>query len=261
MISTATTLREHLPVSEEFSNWETTFYIRHTLRNVPFHDVSLVDRFIEVAGHSFRYAARICAFVHSSLGLTPRNDLDTRSTISPIRINPLYVIEQIVHHTLSSLDPGIMAQLTKDSEFDMVMRAENNWRQFCEMHRLIAHVCFRTMNDSLQFNMCSIPCSYLPNDDPQIEQLIQNAQAEKRINPTLIYACSQWAYHAFFVLPDFMALVRDFLQNHALHWIETLSLAGKDASYSLHLLSESSVSGFDRRLRQLTDSLCCFLDS
>ena len=87
--------------------------------------------------------------------------------------------------------------------------------------RVMALACFRTMNAGLQFNICRIETSYLPNDEldlaPRIKEAIPNY---------LSYSCLFGAEHlqasAFDV--EILHEVRAFMYTRLLFWLEVLSL-------------------------------------
>ena len=91
------------------------------------------------------------------------------------------------------------------------------------IHNDLAFASLELMKDSLQFNICRLPTSYLPNSE--IRDLAE--RLKKYISPELSYSCRFWTDHlrlAQFNLPLADA-VRDFFNDEwLLFWLEVLSL-------------------------------------
>ena len=91
-------------------------------------------------------------------------------------------------------------------------------------HRLLADACFRCMKDGLRFNIASIPSSYvLDVDNPMLADAVK-----ENIHPVLEYSCRHWSYHvsaAASIIPDGLHdSISEFLELHALLWIEAMNL-------------------------------------
>lgn len=95
-----------------------------------------------------------------------------------------------------------------------------------EAHELMALACFRVMETSLQFNICHIPTSFLPNlKIPNIEGLLQ-----QYISLSLSYASRNWAFHVS-KMPDAVVALGSlilFFQENFLKWLEVMSLTQTD---------------------------------
>ena len=91
------------------------------------------------------------------------------------------------------------------------------------IHNDLAFASLELMKDDLQFNICRLPTSYIPNSE--IHDLAE--RVKKYISPELSYSCRFWTDHlrlAQFNLPLADA-VRDFFNNEwLLFWLEVLSL-------------------------------------
>ncbi|GAB1524865.1 hypothetical protein RhiTH_008021 [Rhizoctonia solani] len=86
----------------------------------------------------------------------------------------------------------------------------------------LAERCFRTMEQQLQFNICHLPSSCVPNRDvPDLQDRIQ-----RNVSPALSYACQHWADHlACSPHSDILRiLLREFLTKRLLFWLEVLSV-------------------------------------
>ena len=95
-----------------------------------------------------------------------------------------------------------------------------------EQNRSLSLACLQLMNDKtvgLKFNICGLETSYLPNDS--VHDL--EARIKTHIPNYLLYACRFWTAHiqgSPEESPDLCRLLRYFLHNCLLHWLEVLSL-------------------------------------
>jgi hypothetical protein len=85
--------------------------------------------------------------------------------------------------------------------------------------------------DGLQFNICKLPTSYLPNNKILgLEKMIL-----KNISPVLSYCCHYWAQHLNTLgleASNHFDAVSQFLNEKFLYWLEVLSLlSGLNAAY------------------------------
>jgi hypothetical protein len=91
------------------------------------------------------------------------------------------------------------------------------------IHNDLAFSSLGVMKDSLQFNICRLPTSYLPNSE--IHDLAD--RVKKYISPELSYSCRFWTDHlrlTKFNLPLAEAVRGFFNDEWLLFWIEVLSL-------------------------------------
>jgi len=111
---------------------------------------------------------------------------------------------------------------------------------FCDApahHGVLARRCFCVMQESLHFNMCNLPSSYM--FDSEVPGL--NADIDKTFSPTLRYVSRHWARHllsAVTVENDTDSLLcglKDFLCNKLLFWIEAMNLIGAKSECSSSL--------------------------
>lgn len=223
-------------IFQRFSRWEIALFIRHCLREVLPHDQSYIDRLIELAGPSLMDAVFACTLVTSG----PETPIASRFTHHP---HPVPIVEE-TFQLLKKAEARAVAQSKDNSKSDDKTITVGNFPDLSELHRRIALVCLRIMNESLHFNMCSIPSSYLRTDNTEAHQLFREAQRNGRITPALLYACSHWTSHAGAVTSDqeLTELVISFLEEHALHWLELMILSGQDPQSILVHLHELRVS-------------------
>ena len=92
-------------------------------------------------------------------------------------------------------------------------------------HQLLADACFRCMKDGLRFNIADIPSSFvLDVDNPMLADAVK-----ENIPSALKYACRNWSYHvsaSASIISGLHGSISNFLQLHALFWIEAMNLPG-----------------------------------
>ena len=91
-------------------------------------------------------------------------------------------------------------------------------------HLNLALNCLKLMNDSLCFNLLSLP-SYALNSE--VEDL--RGRIDGAISKALSYACKSWCNHLAEVREDFPVIIptlQRFLQERFLGWLEVLSVTG-----------------------------------
>ena len=102
---------------------------------------------------------------------------------------------------------------------------------FCDApahHGFFARQCFCIMQESLHFNICNLPSSYI--FDCEVPGL--NVSIDKALTPTLRYVSRHWARHLLRAVPpkndtdDLFCGLKDFLSNRLLFWIESMNLIG-----------------------------------
>ena len=103
-------------------------------------------------------------------------------------------------------------------------------------HLKLAINCFKIMNDSLEQNLLSLPNYALNSEVEDLEARIDNY-----ISTALKYACKAWHNHLTEIRGDITAIVpilRSFLQEKFLAWLEVLSVIGaaEDAVIALEKL-------------------------
>ncbi|KAH7176198.1 hypothetical protein EDB81DRAFT_850169, partial [Dactylonectria macrodidyma] len=97
------------------------------------------------------------------------------------------------------------------------------WVDENSVHRNLRKQCLRIMDDGLRENICGIP----------FPGMRRSAVDSKRINECLSlelqYACLYWVHHRTAIDPELNNIqeVYDFLTEHFLHWLETMSLMGR----------------------------------
>ena len=108
---------------------------------------------------------------------------------------------------------------------------DKNWSgdffiDLSHIHKKIAGASLEVMVSGLQFNICQLSTSYLPNSEiPDLEE-----QIKKCISPELSYSCRFWTdhlQHAQFHLTLAQAIHAFFNHEQLLFWLEVLSLLKK----------------------------------
>jgi len=118
------------------------------------------------------------------------------------------------------------------------------WTRSKQQCRL-TQACLQLMNKSLKFNICGIQTSYGRNDDiPGIVNIIK-----ENITLSLEYACQYWGVHLEDIdeaergifLRQMRPHLDKFFGEHALHWMEVLSVTESIGwgAQSLRCLSDS----------------------
>ena len=103
-------------------------------------------------------------------------------------------------------------------------------------HLQLALNCLRLMNDSLHFNLLSLPTYALNSEVEDMKGKIDDV-----VSKALCYACRSWYNHLTEVREDFAVIIptlRSFLQEKFLGWLEVLSVSGamRDAVIGLEKL-------------------------
>jgi len=119
---------------------------------------------------------------------------------------------------------------------------------FCDApahHGDLARRCFSIMEESLHFDMCNLPSSYV--FDSEVPEL--NTSIDKTFSPTLRYVLRHWARHLLRAVharndsDDLFCGLKDFLCNKLLFWIEAMNLIG--AKFECHSLLKDAESWVD----------------
>jgi hypothetical protein len=109
-----------------------------------------------------------------------------------------------------------------------------------EAHQHMALACFRVMDQTLTFNICQIPTSFLRNADISNIKDLQ----EKHIPDYLYYTCQFWGFHVSATPSGEFAqdCMESFFRKDFLHWLEVMSVTQTLAGDVLASLSPSHVS-------------------
>lgn len=239
LLSAAISPPDELAMQSGFTRWDIETYIRLILGAVVQESLEL-DMLTDLAGTCLSWAVAACQFIRSEPGGTLAERLSKvllhcggGGSSAP----ELYVC--ILQHKLERLDLG--AFYTRRSDLTSLLQAApSSWSQSAVPHRVIACHCFKVMAEMLRFNICEVETSYVPNND--IEGLPQ--RIHDHIPPHLLYACANWAFHAWFALshPVLASAAFSFLRRHTLEWLEVMSLTKLDVHDSLEQLYVSEVS-------------------
>jgi hypothetical protein len=125
---------------------------------------------------------------------------------------------------------------------DFLCNPEDN-KDFCinqdEANRCMALACFCVMDQTLTFNICQLPTSFLRNVQiPEITGLCKN-----HISDHLSYGCRFWASHVSATPGEVpQKHMVSFFQKDFLPWLEVMSLTQSSPQSALALLSTSHVS-------------------
>ncbi|KAF5320246.1 hypothetical protein D9611_011284 [Ephemerocybe angulata] len=104
-------------------------------------------------------------------------------------------------------------------------------KEFCcsqaALHESLSEGCFRIMKAGLRFNIANIPSSFLLD----WENTGLSEQVNRNITDDLAYSCRQWGFHLSVATPateseSLVLMLSEFLQLHALFWIEAMNLLG-----------------------------------
>jgi hypothetical protein len=96
-------------------------------------------------------------------------------------------------------------------------------------HRKMTILCLKIMQKELKFNVCGVKSSYRMNN--QVED--KDSLIKKCIPSYLSYACQYWADHLHGITAveqrdsEIVYLLRHFLNNQLLYWLEVLSVLSK----------------------------------
>jgi hypothetical protein len=125
------------------------------------------------------------------------------------------------------------------TRIDISLRPNSSTHQvidvFCNgptHHRVLARRCFSVMQESLHFNMCNLPSSYL--FDSEVPGF--GACIDEKFPPTFRYVSRHWARHLLRAEPakdeDLFCDLQRFVDNKLLFWIEAMNLLG--AKFECH---------------------------
>ena len=109
----------------------------------------------------------------------------------------------------------------------LTCRAERHLRiNLLEQNTILAFRCLTVMNSMLKYNICGIlDPSLLNNEIPNLHQQIDDC-----INEALHYSCCHFAYHLAEMSDpnaNIIEVLKKFIFQHLLHWIEVMSLVGE----------------------------------
>lgn len=117
---------------------------------------------------------------------------------------------RVLHKSFSDFLLGQEGTGTADFQVDAV-----------EIHAMLALKCIDSMNNGLRRDICNL------QESGKLRVEIDKAIVARHIPPDLEYACLHWVYHLHSGQRTIDENIYAFLQQHFLHWIESLSLLGK----------------------------------
>ena len=94
-----------------------------------------------------------------------------------------------------------------------------------DQHTKLLVACLKTMNRRLEQNMCRLPDGVTNSEVDDLEE-----RAERYIDQALRYACHSWHKHLIHATPirspEIVLVLRQFLEERFLFWLEVLSILG-----------------------------------
>ncbi|KAG8792612.1 hypothetical protein FRC12_005509 [Ceratobasidium sp. 428] len=133
-------------------------------------------------------------------------------------IEPLRSVLHVDEHS------GVVSTL--HASFPNYMLTPSRSGRFCcdevRQNQELAQRCFETMRDLLRFNICNLESSFVL--DQQLPDLAN--RIERSIPSHLYYACQYWSDHLIRAgdSSTLTSVVQTFLYQHALLWVEVMSL-------------------------------------
>jgi len=161
-----------------------------------------------------------------ALGQVPLQEIDIQYLLG----ETLGTIEFVLQKTQSVLvkDRNHGIELTHKSFAEFLFDPIRSGKFYLNpqiLNQRLALSSLQIMNSGLQFNICKLEISHLPND--KVADL--NKRIERSISSHLAYACQFWAEHLNGAPqkhpePGVIKGVQDLLYIHLLHWLEVLSV-------------------------------------
>ncbi|KAF8689421.1 WD domain, G-beta repeat, partial [Rhizoctonia solani] len=133
----------------------------------------------------------------------------------------LNALRSVLHHSEAT-----DLVTTLHASFPDFMFSQARSRQYhcdAEVHSAaLTSRCFAIMKDQLRFNICDLPSSFIR--DSQVDNIQYRIKA--KISSTLAYACRYWPSHLAqtTVSEDMVAVLKEFLSNRLLFWMEAMCL-------------------------------------
>ncbi|CAE6537301.1 unnamed protein product [Rhizoctonia solani] len=133
----------------------------------------------------------------------------------------LKLLRSVVYHS----DSDDLISIFHTSFPDFMFNQQRSGDFYCdpvEHNRIMAEQCFRLMDQGLQFNICRLESSYIPDQqNPELQSQIDNT-----ITPALWYACCYWIGHLWHTThsEDFHEAVKKLLTRRLFFWTEVFSL-------------------------------------
>src|SRR6266550_1122260 len=125
-------------------------------------------------------------------------------------------------------DPSIPIRALHASFPDFLIDRDRSGEYFIDVSPVrenLAFSCLRVMENGLQFNICQMPSSYLPNSRvPDLKERVK-----EHISPELSYSCRFWTVHVCnmpFNVSVANLIRKLFSDKELLFWFEALSLLG-----------------------------------
>ncbi|KAB5589985.1 hypothetical protein CTheo_6572 [Ceratobasidium theobromae] len=140
---------------------------------------------------------------------TPRRAL---SALQPLR--------SVIHFSENSGTVSTLHASFSDFMFDQA-RSGLYFYDRTKHDQLISQQCFAVMESQLQFNICNLESSFIP--DAKVVDL--ESRIKKAISPAMWYSCIYWGDHLRFAdTPELYPVLEDFFSARLLFWMEVLNL-------------------------------------
>lgn len=155
-------------------------------------------------------------------------DRDVRALSAVLLTTPTTSTENRASYTVQIFHPSF-----QDFLLDRCIDVRFSIHAASQHEKLAAH-CLNQLNHNLTYDICKILDPTLANHE--VDNLPLSTRLLSHVSSALRYACTFWPTHIRYSHPcqptsALLCALREFVQNHILHWIELLSLVGlvKDA--------------------------------
>lgn len=150
----------------------------------------------------------------------------TLSTLAELSEEDTQAVLQSLLSVLHVSEADSLVTTLHTSFPDFIFTQERSGHFFCdkETHApILARRCFEVMKSELQFNICKLESSFVP--DGMVGDL--KDRIERCISRELSYACQHWGDHLSLCIPtdNLCALLESFLLDQLLFWMEVLNLS------------------------------------
>ncbi|CAE6460822.1 unnamed protein product [Rhizoctonia solani] len=171
--------------------------------------------------------AKICRVLWATLCIREPVSINTLSKVLAMEPETVRDIIKLLQSVLHISEATKMVSTLHGSFPDFMFSPERAGDLHCnrklQEDRLVRS-CFSLMENQLRFNICNLKTSYcLDEDSPDL-----NNQMDAYISPELFYACRYWVDHLRETTnsPELLGLLKRFLYEHLLFWIEVINLKG-----------------------------------
>ena len=250
-IYATTAVRFISPLDSSRSVSEMRFHLQAILNseNLSFHDPSderlLVDelygRILAAAFRDTGVRATRLRILHTIVCAESRIDASVLANLMDTDQDTVKKVAESLHAVLyiSSKDgcvywyhasfPDFVFSQTR-TRISILPHTKREFDAYCDApthHGVLTRRCFAIMQNSLYFNMCNLPSSYLL--DSEVPEL--DASIDEAFSLTLRYILRHWARHLLRATPaengtDDLYGLKEFVDKKLLFWIEGMNLIG-----------------------------------